>query len=130
MTGRLSRLVGLCDYFSADFRIDGDGRATFFEFEICPGVDVPSIFAGHYDPSFPIALCLKDLRLIEELIADTGARHELTTATHDRFKEARARYGDAAGEMTVCRLIEDDAGVSLRVAGDWTPPWEEKHPNE
>jgi 3-hydroxyisobutyrate dehydrogenase len=92
--------------------------------------DVPSIFAGHYDPSFPIALCLKDLRLIEELIADTGARHELTTATHDRFKEASARYGDAAGEMTVCRLIEDDAGVSLRVAGDWTPPWEVKHPNE
>jgi 3-hydroxyisobutyrate dehydrogenase-like beta-hydroxyacid dehydrogenase len=23
--------------------------------------DVPSIFAGHYDPSFPIALYLKDL---------------------------------------------------------------------
>lgn len=23
------------------------------------------------------------------------------------------------GEMTVCRVIEDDAGVELRVAGDW-----------
>ncbi len=92
--------------------------------------DVPSIFAGHYDPSFPIALCLKDLGLIEELIAETGARHELTSATHDRFKEARARYGDSAGEMTVCKLIEDDAGVSLRVAGDWIKPWEVTHPNE
>jgi 3-hydroxyisobutyrate dehydrogenase-like beta-hydroxyacid dehydrogenase len=90
--------------------------------------DVPSIFAGHYDPSFPIALCLKDLGLIQELIADTGARHELTDATHARFKEARERYGDGAGEMTVCKLIEEDAGVSLRVAGNWTPPWEVQPP--
>jgi 3-hydroxyisobutyrate dehydrogenase-like beta-hydroxyacid dehydrogenase len=90
--------------------------------------DVPSIFAGHYDPSFPIALCLKDLGLIQELIADTGARHELTDATHARFKEARERYGDGAGEMTVCKLIEEDAAVSLRVAGDWTPPWEVQPP--
>jgi len=90
--------------------------------------DVPSIFAGHYDPSFPIALCLKDLALIQELIAETGARHELTDATHARFKEAGERYGDGAGEMTVCKLIEEDAGVSLRVAGNWTPPWEVQPP--
>ena len=86
--------------------------------------DVPSIFAGHYDPSFPIALCLKDLSLIEELMTETGTRNELTKATHDRFKEAGARYGMGAGEMTVCRVIEDDAGINLRVAGDWVAPWE------
>lgn len=85
--------------------------------------DVPSIFAGHYDPSFPIALCLKDLGLIEELMAATGTRNELTRATHDRFKEAGERYGLEAGEMTVCKVIEDDAGIDLRVAGDWVPPW-------
>lgn len=90
--------------------------------------DVPSIFAGHYDPSFPIALCLKDLGLIEELMTETGTRNELTRATHDRFKEAGARYGTGAGEMTVCKVIEDDAGVALRVAGDWVPPWEVQHP--
>lgn len=88
--------------------------------------DVPSIFAGHYDPSFPIALCLKDLSLIEELMTETGTRNELTRATHERFKEAGARYGMGAGEMTVCRLIEDDAGIDLRVAGDWVAPWEVK----
>ena len=88
--------------------------------------DVPSIFAGHYDPSFPIALCLKDLSLIEELMNETGTRNELTKATHDRFKEAGRRYGLGAGEMTVCKVVEDDAGIDLRVAGDWTPPWEVK----
>jgi 3-hydroxyisobutyrate dehydrogenase-like beta-hydroxyacid dehydrogenase len=86
--------------------------------------DVPSIFAGHYDPSFPIALCLKDLGLIEELMNETGTRSELTQVTHDRFKEAGKRYGTDAGEMTVCKVIEDDAGVELRVAGDWVAPWE------
>ena len=90
--------------------------------------DVPSIFAGHYDPSFPLALCLKDLGLIQELMEETGTRNELTRATHDRFREAEARYGSAAGEMTVCKVIEDDAGVNLRVAGDWIPPWEVEHP--
>ncbi len=90
--------------------------------------DVPSIFAGHYDPSFPIALCLKDLGLIEELMEETGTRCELTRATHARFKEAGERYGLAAGEMTVCKIIEDDAKVSLRVAGDWVAPWDVKAP--
>ena len=92
--------------------------------------DVPSIFAGHYDPSFRLALCLKDLALIDELMQQTGIRHEMTQATHERFKEARARYGDDGGEMTVCKLIEDDAGVSLRVGGNWTAPWEVLHPSE
>ncbi len=90
--------------------------------------DVPSIFAGHYDPSFPLALCLKDLGLIEDLMTETGTRNELTRATHYRFKEAASRYGKQAGEMTVCKVIEDDAGVALRVAGNWVAPWEVKVP--
>lgn len=92
--------------------------------------DVPSIFAGHYDPSFPIALCLKDLDLIAELLAATGTRSELTRATHERFREAGRRYGTDAGEMTVCKVIEDDAGIDLRVDGDWTPPWQVPHPDD
>lgn len=92
--------------------------------------DVPSIFAGHYDPSFPLALCLKDLSLIADLLDETGTRAELTRATHARFAEAAERYGLQAGEMTVCRVIEDDAGVELRVAGEWTAPWEARHPDE
>ena len=86
--------------------------------------DVPSIFAGHYDPSFPIALCLKDLGLIKELMDHTGTTSTLTEATHERFREAGRRYGPGAGEMTVCKVIEEDAGIDLRVPGDWVKPWE------
>jgi len=86
--------------------------------------DVPSIFAGHYDPSFPIRLCLKDLSLIKELMDKVGTTNTLTEATHERFREAGKRYGMGAGEMTVCKVIEDDAGIDLHVAGDWPKPWE------
>lgn len=92
--------------------------------------DVPSIFAGHYDPSFRLALCLKDLDLIQELLQETGTRSEITQVTHDRFREAANRYGEEAGEMTVCKLIEEDAGINLRVPGDWVAPWEVKHSGE
>jgi D-alanine-D-alanine ligase-like ATP-grasp enzyme len=37
---RLTRLVGLRDCFSMDFRVDPEGEATFFEFEVCPGVTI------------------------------------------------------------------------------------------
>jgi D-alanine-D-alanine ligase len=40
MTSRLARLVGLRDVFSLDFRVDAQGRPTFFEFEVCPGVTI------------------------------------------------------------------------------------------
>ena len=92
--------------------------------------DVPSILAGHYDPSFRLALCTKDLGLIDELLGETGTRAELTQAAYARFREASDRYGENAGEMTVCKVLEDDAGINLRVEGDWTPPWEVKHPSE
>ena len=91
--------------------------------------DVPSIFAGHYDPSFPIQLCLKDLSLIKELMDKVGTTNTLTEATHERFREAGKRYGMGAGEMTVCKVIEDDAGIDLRVAGDWPKPWEVAPPS-
>jgi len=37
---RLTRLLGLRDYFSIDVRIDGAGKPVLFEFEICPGVTI------------------------------------------------------------------------------------------
>ena len=92
--------------------------------------DVPSIFSGHYDPSFRLELALKDLDLIQDLIKEHGTRSELTQACHERFQEAANRYGDEAGEMTVCKLIEEDANIELRVKGNWIAPWEAKHSSE
>jgi 3-hydroxyisobutyrate dehydrogenase len=38
---------------------------------------------------------------------------------------AATRYGSAAAELHVVKRIEEDAGLSMRLAGDWTPPWEQ-----
>ena len=86
--------------------------------------DAPSIFAGHYDPSFPLSLCVKDLGLLAGLESSVDADLPVTAAARSAFERAAARYGLDAGEMCVARRIEDDAGMSMRLDGEWTPHWE------
>jgi len=81
--------------------------------------DVPSIFAGHYDPSFTLDLCCKDLDLLAGLGQDFATDLPMTRAAHERFREARNEYGGGAAELHVCKLIEEQAGISLRVSGEW-----------
>ena len=86
--------------------------------------DAPSIFAGHYDPSFSLELCLKDLGLISELGKQVNADLPMTSAAVHAFTIASERYGANAAELHVAKRIEDDAQLSMRLEGDWTPPWE------
>ena len=87
--------------------------------------DAPSIFAGHYDPSFSLGLCLKDLGLINELTQQVNADLPMTDAAISAFTIACDRYGADAAELHVAKRIEDDANLSMRLTGDWTPPWEQ-----
>ena len=86
--------------------------------------DAPSIFAGHYDPSFSLELCLKDLGLLAELEDAVEADLPMTAAARAAFARAAERYGPDAPELSVARRIEDDADLSLRLDGDWIPHWE------
>ena len=87
--------------------------------------DAPSIFAGHYDPSFTLDLCRKDLGLIHELAGNVRASLPMTDAAIAAFDVAIDRYGPNAAELHVAKRIEDDAQLSFRLDGDWTPPWEQ-----
>jgi 3-hydroxyisobutyrate dehydrogenase len=87
--------------------------------------DAPSIFAGHYDPSFSLDLCRKDLGLIGELAASVSSPLLMTEAATTAFNRAIDRYGADAAELHVAKFIEDDAGISMRLDGDWVPPWEQ-----
>ena len=40
------------------------------------------------------------------------------------FQDAGNRYGGDVGELHVAKRLEDDTGLSFRMDGDWTPPWE------
>jgi 3-hydroxyisobutyrate dehydrogenase-like beta-hydroxyacid dehydrogenase len=86
--------------------------------------DVPSIFAGHYDPSFSLDLCCKDLALITSLTEQQAVDAALTRLTREKFEAARQTYGGSEGELSVCRAIEQQAGVDLRVPGNWPKHWE------
>lgn len=86
--------------------------------------DAPSIFAGHYDPSFSLDLCLKDLGLLAELGANVSTALPMTSQAHAQFQRAADRYGRDQGELHVARQIEEDAGLTMRIDGDWVPHWE------
>ncbi|MGA1521770.1 MAG: NAD(P)-dependent oxidoreductase [Ilumatobacteraceae bacterium] len=87
--------------------------------------DAPSIFAGHYDPSFTLDLCVKDLGLIAELSTNVGTDLPFTEQAAAVFAAAADRYGADQGELHVAKRIEDDTGLSFRLEGEWTPPWEQ-----
>ena len=76
--------------------------------------DVPSIFAGHYDPSFSLALCCKDLGLINQVAQSQGFELTMGALAQKVFQQAMQTYGPDAGELHVERLIEERAGLLLR----------------
>ena len=82
--------------------------------------DIPSIFAGHYDPSFSLDLCCKDLRLAHEIADEQGVELKMGMLARELFETARKKYGGNAAELHVARLIEEQAGLLLR------PPHGEK----
>ncbi|QIE45526.1 NAD(P)-dependent oxidoreductase [Pseudohalocynthiibacter aestuariivivens] len=90
----------------------------------CLHHDAPSVFAGHYDPSFTLDLCKKDLGLIVSACDAAGTESSLTRLVQERFEKARLAYGGEKGELHVVKLEEDAAGVSLQMDGDWVPHWE------
>lgn len=86
--------------------------------------DAPSIFAGHYDPSFTLDLCMKDLGLTMELSENVDTDLPMTQRAYETFERATERYGADVGELHVAKRIEDDAQLSFRLDGDWIPHWE------
>ncbi len=79
--------------------------------------DLGNVLADDDDPSFTLALCVKDLGLIGDLEAASGYASDLAAAARARFGEAHERYGPQRGELAVTRLAEERAGVSIRAAG-------------
>lgn len=76
--------------------------------------DVPSIFAGHYDPSFSLALCCKDLGLINDIAKSQGYELPMGGMAQSLFKQAMNTYGPDAAELHVVKLLEERVGHMLR----------------
>ena len=76
--------------------------------------DVPSIFAGHYDPSFSLALCCKDLGLINDIARSQGYTLPMGSHAQTLFEQAMAKYGESAAELHVVKMLEEKVGLLLR----------------
>ena len=75
------------------------------------------ILSGSYDIGFTVDLALKDLGFALDLALAGTVPLELGSLVHQRFVQAKARYGGAALSPRVVQLLEDDVGVELRAPG-------------
>ena len=73
------------------------------------------MFDGDYDESFTLDLVTKDLGLAVDLGRDLGVPLELSALVEQLHRRARALYGDRAGELSSVRLVEEAAGIKLRL---------------
>jgi len=84
--------------------------------------DIPSIFAWHYDPSFSLALCCKDLDLVNQIAQSQGFTLTMGQFVQSLFEEAQKTYGASAAELHVVKLLEDRVGTYLRPHLQNSPP--------
>lgn len=84
-------------------------NSNFVENDVLSIVD-----SGDYDEGFAIALACKDLGLSIDLSRSVGMPAVLSATVEQVFRQARARYGDTAGEMSPVKLYEDLIGMDLR----------------
>jgi 3-hydroxyisobutyrate dehydrogenase len=79
--------------------------------------DIDGVFEGDYDESFTLDLVTKDLGLAVDLGRDLGVPLELSALVEQLHRRARAIYGDRAGELSAVRMVEEAAGIKLRLGG-------------
>ena len=75
--------------------------------------DISSIYNGHYDPSFTMKLCCKDLGLIQELSEGLNVPIEMGALAEQIFKRARDIYGEDSPELSIVKHIEEVTSIKL-----------------
>jgi 3-hydroxyisobutyrate dehydrogenase-like beta-hydroxyacid dehydrogenase len=82
----------------------------------CSEHDLPGVLNGEMPTSFPLALCVKDVRLIEQLIDEVGSPQPLADLANERFVRALDLFGPSSSANSVALLAEQASGVSIRAA--------------
>jgi 3-hydroxyisobutyrate dehydrogenase len=77
--------------------------------------DIDGVFEGDYDEGFTLDLVTKDLALAVDLGREVGVPLELAALVEQLHRRARALYGDKAGELSSVRMVEEAAGIKLRL---------------
>ena len=77
--------------------------------------DIDGVFEGDYDESFTLDLVTKDLGLAVDSAGSWACRSSSARSSEQLYRRARALYGDRAGELSTVRMVEEAAGVKLRL---------------
>jgi hypothetical protein len=85
-------------------------------------MDLPLNIIGHYNTSFLLELCCKDLRLLDQL--GTQTEMDLTRLAREKFDQERQEFGDDAAELLVCKRVENASDTNINIDGDWVKHWE------
>jgi glutamate-1-semialdehyde 2,1-aminomutase len=76
--------------------------------------DITSIFEGHYDPSFSLELCCKDLGLVNDIAKNQGFDLTMGAKAQEVFRLAKDKYGASAPELSVVKILEEKMNTLLR----------------
>ena len=77
----------------------------------------PVILNGSLNTGFTTDLGLKDLGFVTELGRNLEVPLQLATLVEQMFTASRERYGGDAWTAHVVKMMEDDAGETLRAPG-------------
>ncbi|MHA6757678.1 NAD(P)-dependent oxidoreductase [Streptacidiphilus sp. PAMC 29251] len=77
--------------------------------------DLPSLFAGDYLASFGLDHIHDQLAMVTALARDLDTPHDVTETVRRLHQQALEHYGPADGELLAVALLEERAGIKLRL---------------
>ncbi len=83
--------------------------------------DIDGVFEGDYGASFTLDQVTRNLGLAVDLAREVGVPLELGALVEQLHRRGRALYGDDAGELSSVRMLEDTAGIKLRLSDAGRP---------
>jgi 3-hydroxyisobutyrate dehydrogenase len=72
------------------------------------------VLTGAWPQTFRLALLEKDVRIALGLLAETGVRGPVLELIGDVFRRARAELGEEADYLEAIKLVEQQAGATIR----------------
>jgi 3-hydroxyisobutyrate dehydrogenase len=77
--------------------------------------DLPSLFAGDYLASFGLDHIHDQLATVTSLARDLATPHDIAETVRRLHQQALEHYGPADGELLAVALLEEQAGIHLRI---------------
>lgn len=110
----LGQALGMRPSRLATILRDSPGGSTYLN------EHVDALMKGDYLETFALDRVIEELRILRDHAANTGTPFEVSALILDLHERARQRFGPAHGELLAAKLLEEQAGTTLRDPSDST----------